>query len=89
MLMAAAAKVLLRRSRRRMHTPLRPRAAAERSTEGAVRTVVGRTSCLFLEKGKGLYSITSSARLSNVAGISRPSAFAVLRLMSKSNLVGW
>ena len=37
---------------------------------------------------KHLYSITSSARASNVGGIVRPSAFAVLRLMSSSNLVG-
>ena len=34
------------------------------------------------------YSITSSARARSVAGISRPSAFAVLRLMTNSYLVG-
>ncbi len=34
------------------------------------------------------YSITSSASASIVGGISRPSAFAVLRLMTRSNLVG-
>jgi hypothetical protein len=34
------------------------------------------------------YSITSSARASSVAGISRPSDFAVLRLIANSNLVG-
>ena len=34
------------------------------------------------------YSITSSARASSVGGISRPSALAVLRLMTNSNLVG-
>src|SRR5262245_5678306 len=34
------------------------------------------------------HSITSSARASTVGGISRPSAFAVLRLMISSNLVG-
>src|SRR5437867_13070434 len=34
------------------------------------------------------YSITSSARASSVAGMSRPSALAVLRLMTSSNLVG-
>ena len=34
------------------------------------------------------YSITSSARASTVAGTSRPSALAVLRLMTNSNLVG-
>ena len=34
------------------------------------------------------YSITSSARASSFAGISRPSALAVVRLMTRSNLVG-
>src|SRR5262245_25288067 len=34
------------------------------------------------------HSITSSARASTVGGIVRPSAFAVLRLMTSSNLVG-
>jgi hypothetical protein len=34
------------------------------------------------------HSITSSARASSVGGISRPSALAVIRLMTKSNLVG-
>src|SRR5438128_8930466 len=35
-----------------------------------------------------VYSITSSARASTVGGISRPSALAVLRLMTSSYLVG-
>src|SRR5260221_14482714 len=35
-----------------------------------------------------LYSITSSARASKVAGTSRPSSFAVFRLMTSSYLVG-
>ena len=34
------------------------------------------------------HSITSSARASSVAGISRPSAFAVLRLITSSYMVG-
>jgi hypothetical protein len=34
------------------------------------------------------YSITSSARASKVGGTSRPSALAVLRLMTRSNFVG-
>jgi hypothetical protein len=33
------------------------------------------------------YSITSSASASNLSGISRPSAFAVLRLITNSNFV--
>src|SRR5262245_43120902 len=35
-----------------------------------------------------LHSITSSASASSVGGISTPSAFAVLRLITNSNLVG-
>src|SRR5262249_15413522 len=34
------------------------------------------------------HSITSSARASNLSGIWRPSAFAVLRLIASSNFVG-
>ena len=34
------------------------------------------------------YSITSSARASNVGGTSRPIAFATIRLTTRSNLVG-
>src|SRR6516165_336561 len=36
-----------------------------------------------------LHSITSSARPSSAAGISRPIAFAVLRLTTSSNLAGY
>ena len=36
---------------------------------------------------KPLHSITSSASASSLSGISRPSAFAVLRLITKSNFV--
>ena len=44
-----------------------------------------------LEKDRGYlapHSITSSARASSEGGTPRPSAFAVLRLMTSSNLVG-
>jgi hypothetical protein len=34
------------------------------------------------------YSITSSARASSEGGMWRPNAFAVLRLITSSNLVG-
>src|SRR6476619_933388 len=47
----------------------------------------GRTA----EQGDELaasHSITSSARASSVGGTSRPSALAVLRLTTRSNLVG-
>ena len=36
-----------------------------------------------------LYSITSSARASSVGGTSRPSAFAVARLITRSKRVAW
>src|SRR5262249_36274409 len=35
------------------------------------------------------HSITSSARASSVGGMSRPSALAVLRLITSSSAVGW
>jgi hypothetical protein len=37
---------------------------------------------------KNRYSITSSARASSVGEISKPSAFAVARLITSSNFVG-
>src|SRR5262249_8577366 len=40
------------------------------------------------ERAPSHHSITSSARASSVAGTSMPSAFAVLRLMTNSYLVG-
>jgi hypothetical protein len=40
------------------------------------------------EEGAAIHSITSSTVASRVGGTSRPSAFAVLRLMTNSNLVG-
>ena len=50
-----------------------------------------RAPNLFDRKGapqqEPLYSITSSARASSVGGIVRPSAFAVLRLMTSSKVV--
>jgi hypothetical protein len=39
------------------------------------------------ELAAGAHSITSSARASRVGGISRPSALAVCRFMTNSNLV--
>ena len=44
-------------------------------------------SCIAAKKGDR-YSITSSARASNVGGTDKPSALAVVRLMTRSNLVG-
>src|SRR5262249_20624929 len=54
--------------------------AAHRHTSPAVSS---RASSLLY-----LHSMTSSARASSVGGTSRPSSFAVLRLMANSNLVG-
>src|SRR5262249_37800765 len=48
-------------------------------------------SCLASDERDELaavHSITSSARASSVGGTSRPSALAVVRLMTRSNLVG-
>jgi hypothetical protein len=38
---------------------------------------------------RSVYSITSSAVASSSGGTVRPSAFAALRLMASTNLVGW
>src|SRR5262245_43071296 len=38
---------------------------------------------------KGFYSITSSARASSIGDTVSPNAFALLRLSTSSNLVGW
>src|SRR5262249_14987081 len=48
----------------------------------------GRRGAHERDELSALHSITSSARASTVAGTSRPSAFAVLRLMTSSYLVG-
>src|SRR5262245_21870482 len=48
----------------------------------------GRASEQRDELAPSHHSITSSARASNLSGISRPSALAVLRLITNSNLVG-
>ena len=45
--------------------------------------------CPEAESGAPSYSITSSARASRVGGTSMPSAFAVLRLITSSYLVGF
>src|SRR5260370_1995442 len=42
----------------------------------------------FLDPGAGAYWTTSSARASSDCGIVRPSALAVLRFITSSNLVG-
>jgi hypothetical protein len=56
----------------------------------AIEAVTGqfRTHAPQQTTAKLLYSITWSARTSTVPGMVRPSAFAVLRLMTSSNLVG-
>jgi len=48
----------------------------------------GRKSGLMQCKKKMHYSITSSARSGNAGGMFNPRAFAVLRLITSSNLVG-
>src|SRR6516225_5516457 len=48
----------------------------------------GRRAAEARDERAALHSITSSATASNVGGISRPSALAVLRLITSSYLVG-
>jgi hypothetical protein len=57
--------------------------AIQQSTECPLRVI----TCLPHRK-QHCYSITASARASSVGGRSRPSAFAALRLIISSNLVG-
>src|SRR5262245_23007817 len=45
-------------------------------------------TCGFMQCSKGRYSITLSARTKIESGIVRPSALAVLRLITNSNFVG-
>jgi hypothetical protein len=47
-----------------------------------------RPSSWHVDAVRGHHSITSSVRASSVGGSSRPSALAVIRLMTRSNLVG-
>jgi hypothetical protein len=67
--------------------------ASGHATLATKRTLLlnlGRTSTGWIAPACGwrTHSITSSARASSVGGTSRPSAFAVLRLMTNSNVVG-
>ena len=41
-----------------------------------------------MQRSEQYYSITSSAKASNIGGISNPSALAVFKLMTNSNRVG-
>src|SRR5262249_56654865 len=62
------------------HAPVRLRARRERPRRRAAEQRD--------ERAASHHSITSSARASTVVGISRPSAFAVLRLTTNSYFVG-
>src|SRR5262249_42505177 len=71
------------------------RTAAEESNHRQptlLRTGAERPRCRGADEQRdelaALHSITSSARASSVGGTSRPSAFAALRLIANSNLVG-
>src|SRR5262249_49323807 len=59
--------------------------AADRPSR--VSDAAGRDGGVWGQK-KHRYSITSSARASSVGGTSMPSALAVLRLITSSNVVG-
>jgi hypothetical protein len=62
--------------------PKRPNCCAAAASRSGHKTVLMHCS------QTASYSITSSAIVSNSGEISRPSAFAVLTLMTSSNLVG-
>jgi hypothetical protein len=60
-----------------------------RFTPGATRLLRSSEMTRFANTGNDeAYSITSSARPSSIGGTSRPIAFAALRLITSSNLVG-
>jgi hypothetical protein len=61
--------------------------ASGRSFDRGERQLRATTGLMHRSK-KAPYSITWSARVSSVGGTSRPSALAVIRLMTRSNLVG-
>jgi hypothetical protein len=54
---------------------------------GRSRMTLNVTLPLLIDALRKVYSITSSARASNVGGTSRPRDFAVCRLITNSNLV--
>src|SRR6516162_4704517 len=61
---------------------------ANESTRADRRSLASSATAEQRDELAPLHSITSSARASNVAGTSRPSAFAVFRLITSSYLVG-
>src|SRR6266404_2522118 len=71
--------------REHMFSALPPRTDIERPVRH-VRFVPRRDSCA--AANQHLYSITSSARASSAGGMMTPSAFAVFKLITRSNLVG-
>src|SRR5262249_3789203 len=69
-----------------LHRPLATRSGGiGRKTQSDIDPVSGR---LRRNERAASHSIASSARASNVGGTSRPSALAVLRLITSSYLVG-
>ena len=69
--------------------PLFPRIADsyQKRTTNIALTCRNQTQCTAAIRF-AFYSITSSARASNIAGTPSPIAFAALRLITSSNLVG-
>src|SRR5262249_50771972 len=71
---------------------LRPSKARQDRERGSARCQMQKLSAGKFHLNLPLasdHSITSSARASSVGGTSRPSAFAVLRLIKNSNFVVW
>jgi hypothetical protein len=58
------------------------------SPESGLKTDIAGCPVRAKKRHRLAYSITSSARVSSVAGTVRPSDLAVLRLITSSNLVG-
>src|SRR5215831_9320964 len=67
--------------------PVRPESGVPRSGI-SVREAMPRRAAEQSDELAPFHSITSSARASSVSGTSRPSAFAVLRLITVSYLFG-
>ncbi len=64
-------------------------AASGRRHSFRVQRARDRVGAMSRDESLGGHSITSSAAASSVGGISRPSALAVFRLITSSNLVGF
>ena len=86
---APQAEARLEEGGRRPGLPDHRRAMQQQAWASQVGAPVVLSAMLAHCLGGPTYSITSSVRASSVAGTSRPSALAVLRLMSNSTFTAW